>query len=125
MVPTYRVVRRRSLFNPLHVDRRQQPRCPASIPHRRHRIDGFFPTIGAWVNYGLGSLNENLPQFVVMGTPIADCCGGMEAHRANYLGPQFDGVPLELDPLNPLPYAKPPRGIYREEQAAEFALIDH
>ncbi len=90
----------------------------------RHRIDGFFPTIGAWVNYGLGSLNENLPQFVVMGTPIADCCGGMEAHRANYLGPQFDGVPLELDPLNPLPYAKPPRGIYREEQAAEFALID-
>ncbi|MCA9183444.1 MAG: DUF1501 domain-containing protein, partial [Planctomycetales bacterium] len=89
----------------------------------RHRIDGFFPTIGAWVNYGLGSLNENLPQFVVMGQPIADCCGGMEAHRANYLGPQYDGVPLKIDPANPLPYAKPPKGVYREEQVGEFDLL--
>ena len=40
----------------------------------RNRFDGFFPTIGAWVHYGLGSLNDNLPQFVVMGQPIADCC---------------------------------------------------
>jgi hypothetical protein len=89
----------------------------------RHRVDGFFPTIGSWVNYGLGSLNENLPQFVVMGNPLADCCGGMEAHRANYLGPQFDGVPLTIDPQNPLPYAKPPQDMYREEQVAEFDLL--
>ncbi|MCA9195136.1 MAG: DUF1501 domain-containing protein [Planctomycetales bacterium] len=89
----------------------------------RHRVDGFFPTIGAWVNYGLGSLNDNLPQFVVMGTPVADCCGGMEAHRANYLGPQFDGVPLKVDPQDPLPYAKPPEGVYQEQQQAEFALL--
>ena len=91
----------------------------------RHRIDGFFPTIGAWASYGLGSLNENLPEFVVMGTPIADCCGGREAHRANYLGPQYDGVPLNIDPANPLPYAKPPADVYQEEQAAEFELLQH
>jgi hypothetical protein len=36
----------------------------------RHVLDGQFPTIGSWVHYGLGSLNENLPQFVVMGKPI-------------------------------------------------------
>jgi hypothetical protein len=89
----------------------------------RHRVDGFFPTIGAWANYGLGSLNENLPQFVVMGTPVADCCGGRECHRANYLGPQFDGVPLNIDPDNPLPYAKPVEGIYQEEQVGEFELL--
>ena len=28
----------------------------------RHMLDPRVPTIGAWVNYGLGSLNENLPQ---------------------------------------------------------------
>lgn len=89
----------------------------------RHRVDGFFPTIGSWVNYGLGSLNENLPEFVVMGTPIADCCGGVEAHRANYLGPQYDGVPLAIDPDNPLAYAKPAKGVYREEQIGEFELL--
>src|SRR5690606_34320887 len=89
----------------------------------RHRVDGFYPTIGSWVNYGLGSLNENLPQFVVMGNPLSECCGGMEAHRANYLGPRYDGVPLSVDPKNPLPYASPPRDMYREEQAAEFDLL--
>ena len=34
---------------------------------RRHTLDGRFPTIGAWVNYGLGTLNDNLPQFITMG----------------------------------------------------------
>ena len=89
----------------------------------RHRVDGFFPTIGSWATYGLGSLNENLPQFVVMGTPVADCCGGQECHRANYLGPQFDGVPLDVDSDTPLPYASPPAGVFREEQAGEFELL--
>jgi hypothetical protein len=89
----------------------------------RHRVDGFFPTIGSWVNYGLGALNENLPQFVVMGNPIADCCGGQEAHRANYLGPQYDGIPLQIDPQAPLPYAQPVGGVYREEQAGQFELL--
>lgn len=89
----------------------------------RHRLDGFHPTIGSWVTYGLGTLNENLPQFVVLGTPLADCCGGQEAHRASYLGPRYDGVPLKVDPNDPLPYARPPKGVYREEQAAQFELL--
>ncbi len=90
----------------------------------RNRLDGLFPTIGSWVHYGLGSLNENLPQFVVMGNPVADCCGGMETHRANYLGPEHDGVPLVADPANPLAYGRPPQGVYQEEQRAEFELLE-
>jgi hypothetical protein len=90
----------------------------------RNKLDGFFPTIGSWVHYGLGTLNENLPQFVVMGNPVADCCGGQEAHRANYLGPEHDGVPLIADPANPLAYGRPTAGVYREEQAAEFEMLE-
>ncbi|GAB5402937.1 MAG: DUF1501 domain-containing protein [Aureliella sp.] len=89
----------------------------------RHRVDGFFPTIGSWANYGLGSLNDELPKFVVLGTPVADCCGGRECHRANYLGPQFDGIPLDLDSPEPLPYASPVAGVYKEEQRSEFELL--
>ncbi len=89
----------------------------------RHRLDGFFPTIGSWIHYGLGSLNDNLPQFVVMGTPIADCCGGKEAHGANYLGPEHSGVELAVDPKNPLPFASPGVDVYRQEQQAEFELL--
>ena len=89
----------------------------------RHRVDGFFPSIGSWVTYGLGSLNDNLPQFVVMGTPVADCCGGQEAHRANYLGPQYDAVPLRVNAQSPLDYASPPQGVSQEEQQTEFELL--
>src|SRR2546421_1717097 len=33
----------------------------------RHRLDEVQPSVGAWANYGLGSLNDNLPQYVVLG----------------------------------------------------------
>jgi Protein of unknown function (DUF1501) len=90
----------------------------------RHSLEGDFPTIGSWVHYGLGSLCDDLPQFVVMGRPIADCCGGAGAHGANYLGPEHDGVQLAIDPRNPLPFAGPGPGVYREEQRGEFELLN-
>jgi hypothetical protein len=42
----------------------------------RHVFQGSFRSIGSWVHYGLGSLNENLPQFVVLGEMPSPCCGG-------------------------------------------------
>lgn len=90
----------------------------------RHVLEGQFPTIGSWVHYGLGTLNENLPQFVVMGRPIADCCGGTGAHGSNYLGPEHQGVQLAIDPKRPLPYAGPGPDVFNEEQRAEFRLMD-
>ena len=89
----------------------------------RHVLEGQFPTLGSWIHYGLGTLNENLPQFIVMGTPIADCCGGIGAHGANYLGPEHAGVQLAVDPKNPLPFATPGPDVYREEQIGEFDLL--
>lgn len=89
----------------------------------RHRVDGFFPAIGSWASYGLGNINENLPEFIVMGTPMADCCGGQEAHRANYLGPQYDGVPLVVDPVKSMPYISPQQGTFIEEQKQKFELL--
>jgi uncharacterized protein (DUF1501 family) len=58
-----------------------------------------------------------------MGTPIADCCGGVGAHGSNYLGPEHNGVQLAIDPKNPLPFAAPGADVYREEQQEEFALL--
>jgi hypothetical protein len=73
----------------------------------RHIFDGFHPSIGSWVHYGLGSSNDNLPQFVVMGPSPGDCCGGVGAHDGSYLGPDHSGVTLSLDPANPLPFGTP------------------
>jgi len=89
----------------------------------RHNLDGVFPSIGSWATYGLGTLNDNLPQFVVLGEPIADCCGGQNGHGANYLGPEFSGVRMNIDPKNPLPFAQPGSKVFQEEQQAEFQLL--
>ncbi|WP_417848987.1 DUF1501 domain-containing protein [Thalassoglobus sp.] len=68
----------------------------------RHANDGIYPTLGAWVDYGLGSLNENLPQFISVGTrPYWNNRDG------SYLGPKHDAVPLRIDPKNPLDFSKP------------------
>jgi hypothetical protein len=89
----------------------------------RHALEGPFPTIGSWAHYGLGSLNDDLPSFVVLGTPLADCCGGMNGHSATYLGPEHDGVPLGIDPGPALPFASPGNATTREEQTRELALL--
>jgi hypothetical protein len=35
----------------------------------RHPRELEHPTLGSWISYGLGSLNENLPEYVVLGAP--------------------------------------------------------
>lgn len=90
----------------------------------RHILDGYLPTIGSWVHYGLGSLNENLPSFVVLGEPPGDCCGGIGTHGSSYLGPEHGGVHLEVNPEKPLPFVSPGGDIFRQEQKREFEFIN-
>src|SRR5207247_3381765 len=37
----------------------------------RHHLDETQPSLGAWVHYGLGTLNEHLPHYLVLG-PVTD-----------------------------------------------------
>ena len=60
-------VRRRHRVRPLDVHDRQRPRRRVPVAHRPARLDEQQPTIGSWISYGLGTLNENLPQFVFLG----------------------------------------------------------
>lgn len=84
----------------------------------KHRLDPPAPTIGAWVTYGLGTLNENLPQFVSMGPRYFDKKDG------HYLGPAYDSVKLKVDLKNPLAYATPEGNLSRAEQRLGFGLVD-
>ncbi|MFN0055425.1 MAG: DUF1501 domain-containing protein [Planctomycetales bacterium] len=88
----------------------------------RHRLDETQPSLGAWSSYGLGTLNENLPKFVVLGGPTrADTASSLDAY---YLGPAYRGVPLNLDPANPLPFGRRSADVLAQEQQNEYALID-
>jgi hypothetical protein len=84
----------------------------------RHMLDGEFPTLGAWVHYGLGTLNRNLPQFISMGAREY-----WNAKDGHYLGPRHDAVPLRIDPRHPLDYGKPENGQSAAEQKVGFDLV--
>jgi hypothetical protein len=70
----------------------------------RHSNDGDFPNLGAWIHYGLGSLNENLPQYISIGS--REYWNKRDGH---YLGPAHDAVPMRIDPNNPLDFSRPER----------------
>lgn len=70
----------------------------------RHQNDGDFPNLGAWVHYGLASLNDDLPQYVSLGN--REYWNKKDGH---YLGPAHDAVPLRVDPNNPLDFSRPER----------------
>lgn len=88
----------------------------------RHRLDEPQPSIGAWATYGLGSTNDNLPQFVVLGGPTrSDTRQSIDSY---YLGPQYSGVPLTLDPASPLPFGRRQARQTAGQQQREFELVN-
>jgi hypothetical protein len=88
----------------------------------RHQLDEQQPTIGAWASYGLGTLNENLPQFVFLGK-YKDTRVKRD-FAADYLGPRYAGVELSLDPGNPLPFAARGKGVLEREQQELFEFAN-
>src|SRR5262249_49035534 len=97
------------------------PAAGYKTPPGRHKLDERQPVLGSWIHYGLGTLNEDLPQFVFLGQYSDPRV--RENFSADYLGPQYAGVELSLDPGNPLPFGARSPGVTIEEQANEFALI--
>ena len=69
------------------------------------------PSMGAWMNYGLGTENENMPAFVVMvtkgkgGQPLVSRLWG-----AGFLPSRYQGVRFRSD-KNPVLYLNNPNGI--------------
>src|SRR5262245_13303805 len=84
----------------------------------RNMLDGEFPTLGAWIHYGLGSLNDNLPQFISMGSREV-----WNRRDGLYLGPAHDAVPLRVDPANPLDFGQPERALATDFQGIGRNLV--
>ncbi len=80
------------------------------------------PSLGAWVTYGLGTANQNLPAFVVM-NDAAEPVGGPRNWGNAWLPATFQGTPFRKDGA-PILYLNPPKGISDEQQRAKLDLIN-
>lgn len=61
--------------------------------HSGQMLPGY-PTMGAWVTYGLGSENQNLPAYVVLDDPIGLPINGIESWQSGFLPPVYQGTRL-------------------------------
>lgn len=77
------------------------------------------PSMGAWIAYGLGSMNENLPTFVVLTSRFVDDPGEAIFSRlwgAGFLPPHHAGVSFRTDGGDPVLYLKDPAGLDRAQK---------
>ena len=68
-----------------------------------------FPGMGAWVNYALGSLNENLPAFVVLPDHRGYASNGPKNWHAAFLPTHSQGTTMRPGTANPIADLFPPQ----------------
>jgi hypothetical protein len=77
------------------------------------------PSLGAWVSYGLGTANRNLPSFLVLAPHLP--FGGEQAWSSDFLPGAHQGTRVQPGP-EPIPFLRPaPRAA--ASQAAELRLL--
>ncbi|MBL69230.1 MAG: hypothetical protein CMO74_12410 [Verrucomicrobiales bacterium] len=81
------------------------------------------PSLGSWVNYGLGSENENLPGYVVMLDPTGGPISGAKNWTSGYMPAAYQGVTVNASGT-PILDLKNARGMKREEQRAMLDALN-
>ncbi|MEW6304289.1 MAG: DUF1501 domain-containing protein [Verrucomicrobiota bacterium] len=82
---------------------------------------GGDPAIGSWVTYGLGSINQDLPGFIVL-PEVSYPQGGAANWGNGYLPASFQGTPLRAKG-SPILDLQPPKGITQEHQRQNLDLL--
>ncbi|QDU96741.1 DUF1501 domain-containing protein [Lignipirellula cremea] len=95
---------------------------PALFQMQSGSLLSGHPSVGSWVNYGLGSECDDLPGFVVMmdhqGAPV----NGALNWSNGFIPASYQGVPLRTTG-EPIAYLRPPAGVTRERQRAQLDLL--
>jgi hypothetical protein len=68
------------------------------------------PSLGAWVTYGLGSENQNLPAYVVLDDPKQLPVNGIQNWQSGWLPPVYQGTRFRSEGL-PLLNLEPPESV--------------
>jgi hypothetical protein len=79
-------------------------------------------SLGAWCSYGLGSLNRNLPDFVVMVSGGSDPTGGMALWGSGFLPSTHEGTPFR-GAEEPVLYLGNPEGVTREHRDVSLRYL--
>ncbi|MSV32463.1 MAG: DUF1501 domain-containing protein [Bryobacterales bacterium] len=79
------------------------------------------PSLGAWVTYGLGTANKNLPTFVVL-TDDKEVLGGPKNWSSGFLPATYQGTQFRQGDT-PILNLKPAEGVTDERQRSRLSLL--
>ena len=79
------------------------------------------PALGAWVTYGLGTANKNLPTFVVL-TDDKEVLGGPKNWSSGFLPATYQGTQFRQGDT-PILNLKPAEGVTDERQRSRLSLL--
>jgi hypothetical protein len=82
-----------------------------------------FPSMGAWLSYGLGTENENLPAFVVLPDPRGLPAGGSINWTSGFLPANHQGVPFRTQSSEAIADLRPPGSIPGTTREAELRML--
>lgn len=82
-----------------------------------------FPCMGAWLSYGLGTLNEDLPAFVVLPDPRGLPAGGSINWTSGFLPANHQGVPFRTAGGDPIADLRTPEAA-TAGRPADLALLE-
>jgi len=80
------------------------------------------PSAGAWVSYGLGTENQNMPAYVVMPDPGGYVKGGAPAWGSGFLPAAYQGTVVRSG-RSPILNLEPPEGVSSRQQRSTLDLI--
>lgn len=82
-----------------------------------------FPSMGAWLSYGLGTENESLPTFVVLPDPRGLPAGGSINWTSGFLPANHQGVSFRTNSRDPIADLSTPSSLRPETRAADLRLL--
>jgi hypothetical protein len=82
-----------------------------------------FPSLGSWLSYGLGSLNQQLPTFVVLPDPRGLPNGGTNNWSNGFLPAEHQGTALDTDRPEPISDLRTPAGVAPGDRQAALDLL--
>ena len=80
------------------------------------------PSLGSWVSYGLGTVNQNLPAFVVMQDNATSVVNGPRNWGAGFMPAVYQGVRMQGG-SEPIPNLNTPEGITDSQQRGKLDFL--
>ena len=80
------------------------------------------PSLGAWVSYGLGTENQDLPSFVVMQDNASTVTNGPRNWGAGFMPAVYQATRITPG-SEPIPHLNTPEGVTDDEQRAKLDLL--